>query len=100
MFEINEDNAQVQYAEAGEGNPVSTEDFKSLDNWAHFPPYILKAGRGTHYVPPGLEEDAANELTDKLAEEDPPIDRFKSIAEDKATDGMDHAWVSKVAGDT
>lgn len=100
MFETDEETGQIKLAEAAEGAPVSTDDFKSLENWSHFPPYILKAGRGTHYVPAGMEEDAAKEYSDKLAEEDPPVERFKSIGEDKAVDGLDHAWVSKVAGDT
>ena len=56
-----------------------TEDLKSLETWAHLHPIILKAGRVTHYIPPGLEEEAATELTEKLNTSDPTVDRFRAL---------------------
>jgi hypothetical protein len=36
----------------------------------------------------------------KLNEEDKSEERFKAITEDKAVEGREGAWISKVCGDT
>lgn len=100
VFEIDEETQKIKFAE-GDPPDVSTEGLKSLENWVHYPSVILKAGRCTHIAPTDMDEDAAKEIMDKLAEEDPVIERFKQVLqEDKPQDDKQPNWASKVAGDT
>jgi len=57
---------------------MDTETLKTLENWAHFWPSILKVGRCTHTQPEGMEEEEAAAFMEKLAEEDKADDRFKA----------------------
>jgi hypothetical protein len=54
-----------------------------VENWVHYNPFLLKAGRATHYIPKNLNEDQANELKSSLEEKDAPVDRLRALAEDK-----------------
>ena len=71
---------------------VGTDEMKSLENWCHFPPIILKSGRCTH-IPLADEEAMA-----KLTESDPTVDRFKAVNEDTKV-FANEGWTSKVVGD-
>lgn len=64
---------------AEEAPALGTEELKALENWSHLQPIILKAGRCTQKAPPGLSEEELEAWTAKMAEEDPPVERFKSI---------------------
>jgi hypothetical protein len=62
--------------------PEAREDLAKVENWVHFNPHLLKAGRTAHYAPRHLGEDAAKELLAALEEKDAPADRLKAIADD------------------
>ena len=46
MFEIDEETGEEKFAE--EQPDTSTEPLKNPENWSHYHPIILKAGRCTH----------------------------------------------------
>ena len=95
---MDEDSGEQKYAE--ESPPTSTDDLKTLENWSHAYPIVLKVGRCSHTEPEGMEDDAKQEYMDKLAEEDKVEERFKAINEDITVPGLEAAWQSKVCGDT
>ena len=78
---------------------MATDEMKSLEKWSHLYPIILRAGRCTHAEPEGINEEEKEEFMNKLAEDDPTVDRFKVIAEDVPVPGDKGAWLSKVCGD-
>ena len=80
-YEIDEDSQAIKFSE--EGPDLATESLKSLEAWSHYPSYILNAGRCSHPEPDIADEEARNEAIAKLAETDPPVDRFKTLNEDK-----------------
>lgn len=67
--------------------------------WAHLNPIILKAGRCSHKVPDGLDDEAKEEWLGKQAEADKTEERFRAINEDVKVAGSESAWLSKVSGD-
>ena len=97
MFEIDEETTEQKYTE--EAPPTSVEDLKTLENWSHAYPIVLKVGRCTHTDPIGLDDEAKDEFMAKLAEEDKTEERFKAINEDITVPGLEAAWQSKVCGD-
>ena len=48
---------------------MDTETLKSPENWSHFWPSILKAGRCTHAEPEGMDEEEKAAYMEKLAED-------------------------------
>lgn len=66
--------------------PEAKEDLGKLENWSHFNPCILKAGRTSHYIPSTLSEDKREELKTDLEDKDPIVERLKSVTEDKRRD--------------
>jgi hypothetical protein len=98
MYELDEETQELKLAE--EMPPMGSEELKSLENWAHFPPLILKSGRCEHFIPKDLPEEEAEELKNKLAEEEPPVERFRAIQEDAPVKSLGAAWVSKMCGDS
>jgi hypothetical protein len=62
--------------------PEAREDLAKTENWVHYNPLLLKAGRTTHYIPKSLGEDAGKELLSVLEEKDAPVDRLRGITED------------------
>lgn len=62
--------------------PDAREDLAKVENWVHFNPLLLKAGRTTHYIPKSLGEDAGKELLSALEDKDAPGDRLKGVTED------------------
>ena len=57
---------------------------RGLDAWCHFPQLILKAGRCTHPDPDWIkDEEEKNAYIEKLNTDDPTIERFKGLNEDK-----------------
>ena len=97
LFEIDEETNDLKIAE--EAPSMGVDDLKSLENWAHFYPLLLKAGRCDHYIPPDKSEEEAEELKGKLAEEDPTADRFRAVQEDTPVASYGQCWLSKVCGD-
>jgi len=85
---------------AEEAPAMGTEEMKSLENWAHLLPNILKAGRCSHVAPEGMGDEEKEEYMAKLAEEDKVEERFKALNEDTPIPSSETAWVSKVCGDT
>lgn len=78
MLEFDDEANELKYAE--EWALPSTEELKSLESWGHLPNVILKSGRTSHYIPPGLDEEAADEIKTKLEEQDPLVEeRMRSI---------------------
>ena len=70
--------------------------------WCHALPQILEAGRCTHaeIYPEALEEEAREEYLNKLKEEDPEGERWRSLADEGYKKLQDQdPWASKVAGD-
>ena len=58
------------------------EELYTNEKWVHQHPQVLKSGRVTHYIPKGLDEDAANELKGQLEEKEPYVERLRAITED------------------
>jgi len=58
------------------------EELYTNDKWVHVHPQILKSGRVIHYIPKGLDEEAANELKGQLEEKEPYVERLRAINED------------------
>lgn len=77
---------------------MDTEALRSLENWSHFWPSILKAGRCTHVEPEGVDDEEKAAIMEKLAEEDKAEERFKAIMEDTKLFKED-PWITKVCGD-
>ena len=78
---------------------VQSEALKSMENWSHFWPSILKAGRCTHLPPEGMDEEAATAWEEAQNEIDKPEERFKSLETDTPLN-KEACWISKVCGDT
>ena len=76
------------------------DELKTLENWGHQHPIILKVGRCSHIAPTGMSEEEKDEYTAKIAEEDKVEERFKTIQEDVAVNSLDTAWINKGCGDT
>jgi len=72
MFEVDEESQEVKFTE--EQPPMDTEALRSLENWSHFWPSVLKAGRCSHEAPAHLQgeenTEAREEYLGKLNEED------------------------------
>lgn len=77
MFEVDEESQEVKFTE--EQPAMDTETLKTLENWSHFWPGILKAGRCTHIAPVGMDEEETAAAMEKLAEEDKAEERFKAL---------------------
>ena len=60
----------------------------NLENWAHNRNLILKSGRCSHFIPGGLDDDAKQELIDKLDEQDKSKELFTAISEDEKVGGI------------
>lgn len=80
-YELDEETNQIKFGE--EAPDTSTEALKSLENWCHYPPYILNQGRCTHVEPDIADEEARNAAIEEMKTADPPVDRFKALNEDK-----------------
>jgi len=98
MFEIDEETTEEKFAE--EQPDMSTDPLKSLENWSHYHPIILKAGRCTHMAPDHITDEEMEEYMNKLNEEDKSEDRFRAVNEDTTVLGSESSWLSKVAGDS
>ena len=77
MYEIDEETTEQKLAE--EGPSMAAEDLKSLEKWSHLHPIILKAGRCSHAEPDNIPDEEKEEFMNKLAEEDPTVDRFRIL---------------------
>jgi hypothetical protein len=78
------------------------EDLKSLENWGHRHPMVLKCGRCTHYAPPTMTEEERDEFLAAAGEKDPvPEDKYRALNEEDAakTEDAPPTWIVKVAGD-
>lgn len=58
---------------------LGVEELKSLENWSHKHPILLKAGRCSHMPPVGMSEEEKEEYLNKLAEEDKVEERFRMV---------------------
>jgi hypothetical protein len=87
IYKMSEDDIPV--LEFEEEQPVLTSDeMGKLESWAHLHPHILTGNRITHADPEKQfneegEEIDIEELKAKQLEEDPLIDRLRSVAEDE-----------------
>lgn len=97
LYEIDEETNEQKLAE--EGPAMTLDELKSLENWSHSVPIILKAGRCSHAEPEGMGDEEKEEYMNKLAEEDKVEDRFRALNEDAPIKGQGGAWISKVVGD-
>ncbi len=48
----------------------ATDELKSLENWSHLQPLILKAGRVSHVAPPDMGEEDREEYLNKVNDKD------------------------------
>ena len=55
IYENDEETGSLKLAE--EQPDTAGDYFKSLENWVHINPYILKAGRCTHPKPVGIDDE-------------------------------------------
>lgn len=90
LYEIDEDTNEQKLTE--EFEMPSTADLQSLEVWGHKHPNLLKAGRCSHLAPEGMDEEAAGEFLEKVAEEDKVEERFKALQEDAPYAGLESAW--------
>ncbi|OMJ95406.1 hypothetical protein SteCoe_1167 [Stentor coeruleus] len=101
IYKTNEEEpTQIDVDE--EASVPGFEELNSDESWAHYHPYILKAGRATHAepeVPPGEEVDL-EELKAKQEENDKSVDRLRAISEDDPLQGEEKSWVISSIGDT
>ncbi len=95
---MDEESGEVKAAE--EPPSLGTDELKSLENWSHQFPIILKAGRITHLEPEGMDEEAKEAHMANLAETDKTVDRFTTVSEDTPVEKLGAAWTSKVSGET
>jgi len=61
VYKVNEENDRDIAPDAEFAFPTR-EELYTNEKWVHVHPQILKSGRITHFIPKGLDEDAANEL--------------------------------------
>lgn len=97
LFEIDEETNEMKFAEEFAMPP--TDELKSLETWGNLHPIILKAGRTTHFAPPGMEEEERDALLENLNEKDPTQERFRALAEHTPIQGLEFSWLSKIVGD-
>ena len=90
LLEIDEETNKEKYTE--DFAVPGTEELKSLETWCFQHAGILKAGRVSHLEPEGMPDDEKDEYMNKLAETDPPVDRFKALNEDAPIAGLETAW--------
>lgn len=98
LYEIDEESGALKSAE--EQPDTSGDYFKSLENWVHINPYILKAGRCSHPKPAGIEEEQLEEYMNGLNEADKPEEKLRSISENAPVKSLDAAWLIKNSGDS
>jgi len=75
------------------------EELYTNDKWVHVHPQILKSGRVIHYIPKGLDEEAANELKGQLEEKEPYVERLRAITEDLPFEGYETNYLLRTFGD-
>ena len=97
LFEIDEDTQLMKFAE--DFAMPSADDMKSLENWSNVSPSILLNGRTSYVAPKGLDEEAAEAWMADKTENDPQVDRFRTLDQHAPSQGMETSWVSKLAGD-
>lgn len=95
--------------EEGSTDLVLTEEYKvpgigelgTAENWAHYYPILLKAGRITHQKP-DVPEDQVEDALGALAEADPSTDPLRGLNEDAPWLGQEEVapWTFAVRGDT
>ena len=114
VLEKDEESGALKLAE--EQPPTDTEAMKDLANWAHLPAGILKAGRCSHFVPPGIGEDGLEEFKAAADEKDKPFEELAAVAADLVLDrktgkmypaeevpedaDRQDPWTTKIVGDT
>jgi len=79
LFEIDEETNEPKYAE--DFAMPKSDELKSLEAWSHGVPLIFESGRCSHYIPAHLDEEAREELQNKLSEEEKQ-EEFRAINED------------------
>jgi len=82
------------------------EELKNLETWGNTYPIILKAGTTSLIAPAGMNEDEEAEWRTKNEEEDPTVELFRGINDQKGMPGTakesedpGFAWLSKIVGD-
>ncbi|CAG9313844.1 unnamed protein product [Blepharisma stoltei] len=99
LFKTVEDSpAEIEAEE--ESVTLSTEQLKSLGNWVHQHPNILKCGRVSHMEPEPVDEEIDVEiLKAQILEADPLEERLKPLEKDAPLAGFEAAWISRYLGD-
>lgn len=97
LFTTDEESGAEKFAE--EYTIPGTEELKSLENWSHRHPIILKAGRTTHTVPNYIAEDEKDAYLDNLNTTDAPVDKYRTLNEDTPFQALEFSWISKLVGD-
>lgn len=92
-----EDVSSIELEE--EPTMLGLEEATSEESWVHLRPHILNSGRATHEV---LEEEEVDveELQNKMAEEDPAVERLRGINEDENWAEEERPWTFSLIGDT
>jgi len=89
-----------EYKQDEEFGMGGIDDLKSLENWSHRHPNILKVGRCSHTDPVGMPEEEVEEYLAKRDDEDKIEERFRDVSQDAAVKGLETAWITRIAGDT
>ena len=98
VYEFDTEENKEKFAE--EYVVPSTDELKTVENWSHRHPQILKLGRISYADPEGVTEEEKEEILGKLAETDPILeDRYRALNEDAPIAGLETSWLSKLVGD-
>ncbi|KRX04273.1 hypothetical protein PPERSA_11397 [Pseudocohnilembus persalinus] len=107
LYTYDDETKTLQFGESPYKLPEYAE-LKTLDQWVHLYPALLKQGRTTYWVDPTLSQEQQDEILGELETNDPVVDRLRSIgdAEEKSPypkqneeDDDEPNWVIKEYGD-
>jgi len=72
--EEDEKKEELQFVE--DSKYPDWETVSNKENWVHYHPNVLQAGRVRHYIPPEVTEEEVEEKEAELTEKDPYVPRL------------------------
>ena len=99
IYEVDGDNpTQIKTSE--EINFPAKDVFYDIGGWVHHMPAILEYnGRVSHFIPKGLDEDAANQKKEDLDAVETPVDRLRPLSDEKFDEAIGSNYLARVYGD-
>jgi len=93
-----ENPANIKIAE--EINFPAKDVLYDIGGWVHHMPGILNtSGRVSHYIPKGLDEDAANTKKEELDAIETPVDRLRPVTDEQFPAGRETNYQGRIYGD-